>query len=381
MLAGLGVSTFVLSGCLYWDSVNATPVAVIDVMNEPAEMHVTGSYTLTCAKSHDPDGSQPSCAWSLRDAADRPRGQGSTGQTVGLSFTDELGKPSHLAVIVTLTVTDDHGAQQTTSRRFEPSNQKGDIVVNDADTNVKTRGNYTAGRYYEFFPSFTAGIETATADPDQDQVPFVWQDVVPPYAGALDAGVAGTVPGVSPMAPRYFVRPDAPGTWKLQISGDDGFPGGVSTGTSTITVDEDQPPCIEVVDPSPPSTARVILQHGTLPMTFRVVSVSDEMDVFPLPVVVPDSGMKRDPDLSETSLTWYIGPEDGSRPLAQVTGEHAASYFTVDPAAYPVGERLLLRVEANDRKHRTYCEPAKPPCTEPTSPACQQRFTWTLEVR
>ena len=56
------------------------------------------------------------------------------------------------------------------------------------------------------------------------------------------------------------------------------------------------------------------------------------------------------------------------------------SAFTLDPSTLPLGERLIVRVDAHDRVARA-CAAESATCASGPDEACLSRYSWTGEVR
>jgi hypothetical protein len=171
------------------------------------------------------------------------------------------------------------------------------------------------------------------------------------------------------------LRPNAIGEWIVELTVDDGTPGGegVATEDLSIRVDPDLDPCLGPLSPPPASSDAPILVARELgPRVFRVASVIDDLDPYPYEVGSPDA------DLGRPAFRWFLGR--GAGPLGEVPGSDQADY-TLRPDAFAPGEELTLRVEVQDRVPGWPACPIDEATCASEVPACLQRATWKVVVR
>ena len=101
-----------------------------------------------------------------------------------------------------------------------------------------------------------------------------------------------------------------------------------------------------------------------------MVGVTDDLDPYPT-----DQGAT-DPLLGRPSFRWLVGAP-GASPVALAGSDVAAFHF--DPAAYELGDDVLVRVEVADRRGQwPSCDASLDTCGEL---ACSQRQSWHVRVR
>jgi hypothetical protein len=363
-LASAFVACLATPGC-YLDPINAAPVAhIVVITGDIHNFHIPDDPKprFSCTTSTDPDGDTPTCSWEFHTCpsgqACLPRGYGLNDQTqVDLLLAKGL---EHAPVQVRLTVKDSHGATATDSLIVEPVDLKPTIEVVAAASNLKNRhGNFTVGRKLT--------LQATPDDPDTGDVPEVtWSIVTMP---------SGPVPETNDDLPvvghtwSYVIRPDRPGTWVVQGLAND-HNGQTETSTIEFTVEDDLPPCIEAREPDAPVAFPVVVHRAGGLRTFRVDSVEDDLDTYPFSAEPDDRS-------GETHFQWSTGAE-GTPPQA-VIGQ-VTSAFTLDPSTLPLGERLIVRVDAHDRVERT-CAADSPTCASEPDGSCLSRYSWTVEVR
>jgi hypothetical protein len=271
-------------------------------------------------------------------------------------FTFQIPQ-SHEPIGVSLTIRDRHGAQSVATVTISVDNR-----APDPDMNIEGRQN-SSGGYVVGHPMLLIADAT-DVDPDGDPLTFTFS-----FEGPIGVPVSPEWTSIDATHHRFV--PDVAGTWNLTLAVSDGVLTGADAPEITIPirVDEDQPPCILGTTPAAIASARYILEHDGPPRLFRVDTVSDELDPYP----IPDG----DPALEATRFAWWITPPGGS--LTPVPGL-ALGEIWIDPASYDPGSIVALRVEAHDRVERALpCDATAPVC--PPEGACVQRVSWEVEIR
>lgn len=160
--------------------------------------------------------------------------------------------------------------------------------------------------------------------------------------------------------------PPVTGEWDIRVVATDPL-GGQTERQLLVAVVEDRPPCLGALDPvpAPDGAARPIFE----PTLIQVQRVEDDRDVYP---EVAGHG--------RAEFRWSIRPPGapGHQPLAT-----SSNNVAFDPAAYPPGSIVELRVEIFDRNAAPVaCPASEPTCSiAPSPPGCLQRQTWRLEAR
>jgi hypothetical protein len=158
--------------------------------------------------------------------------------------------------------------------------------------------------------------------------------------------------------------PSVEGVWQVKVIATDAA-GAQTELVETFDVNADSPPCI---DAEPPA--------GTLP-TFEpelfATSVSDNLDPWP-------GGAPTEPFIKAALFTWSVKAGTGPRDI--VIERAKQNSYAFDPAAYPIGTIVEIRVEVEDRIARTLtCPDADASCAVDSGSGCFQRRTWRVEAR
>jgi hypothetical protein len=312
---------------LYTDRINGAPTVAIERVGE---LH-PGQHVVFKARGSDPDGDPLTFVWSRVDKAcpgsaeDWSRAQVSTGDSLDMV-------PGHDAFCLRLVAQDRSGAQAVAEPyRGEPMNRPPTVVVDVAEP-APAPGSYPL---FSFFRLSAA----RTMDPDGDQITYGWE--VRDGAGA--PVMAEACPG-GPSDTACCFRAQTPGTFVVTATANDGLGGG-DRGSASLTIAEDQPPCIEVTDPTV-DTPAVVLAVTDPPRRFEVRLVRDDGHPFP-PVA-----------FRGTSFSWYTAGETG--PWTRLLGYEAAT-FDVSAARFEdarPGDVFRVRVEARDPAHDPVHDPA-----------------------
>jgi hypothetical protein len=344
-----------MPGCFYTDPINARPVVDIEVFGASPPAHKLDDLQFGIGTSYDPDGDGLSYRWEIFACDDTgacaERLDSSIESFIAHTIDDKRSRR------VTLTLTDDHGAVAFTSLDVPVENQGPVVKIVRDDTHVSPSGCFTVGRRIDF--------TVTTADLDMDPLTLAWM-LEPPAASNPNVREDGEV-----GASGYFVRPDVIGQWTLRATVDDGD-GGTDEDVTTTCVEADQPPCLVTTDPPAPPGAVVIVERDGGPRHFTVESVSDDLDPYPTPAGGGDD------ELGPARFRWALAPQGA--PLPVLPGTNVPD-FVLDPSGYAPGTRLDLRVEVADRREVwPTCAPGQSTCSA-AGDACQQRLTWTVEIR
>ncbi|MEM9487806.1 MAG: hypothetical protein AAGC55_01615 [Myxococcota bacterium] len=171
----------------------------------------------------------------------------------------------------------------------------------------------------------------------------------------------------------YEFTPNATGMWEVVITASDTLD--ATERRATIAIQSDAAPCIGTSDPAlqpPDSQALYIVERNAGPRRFSVLSVRDDLDVYP----PPDND---DPNRGAASFRWLIARPETGGALEEVVGYDLADY-EINPSVYAPGDRLTVRVEIEDRQERQFCAETEPLCSQQGN-TCYQRATWEIEIR
>lgn len=362
-LALSSVALALVGGCFYTGDLNDRPSAEIQRLTTGVPMR--GDRVELRAVVVDP-GDQVEVHWRVDACAGEPAvcDQGIAYSepdvlTLAVAIPDDVGsgagrRPTE-RLVVHLDVVDSHGAVA------RPSQEEVVEVGNRAPAlEVQRRGRELASAFPEDAPIFVAARAT---DPEGDPVevectPFPARGAVPgdwSFIQVADPPTGGH---------EWRLVPDVPGAWLVRCIARD--PLAETMVDVPITVVADRPPCLRSTNPAPAPGATLVLDQ---PRRFSVL-VDDDLDVYP---PEPD-----DPFLGVAGFRWSVRPV-GAAELTEVDADVAA--LELDPARYAPGDQLDVRVEIDDRRHRTIgCAVDEPTCSL-TLDTCLQRQTWRVEVR
>jgi hypothetical protein len=161
--------------------------------------------------------------------------------------------------------------------------------------------------------------------------------------------------------------PSIPGNYTVNVIATS--PGGQTRETVyVVTSGSDTAPCIQQLSPSTPPEGNVLPINE--PTLFQVLFVADALDRFPT--------VAGDEFLGPTVFEWSLKPAGGAR---QVLGGATGNSVALDPASFPPGDVVELRVEVFDRTQtEIICSDALATCSVLQN-ACLQRQTWRVEIR
>lgn len=380
--AALIAASATLAGCFYFAPINDGPIAQIE--KQTLGIPARGQAVLfTAAGSFDSNGDELTVDWSAQ-ACGIASGQcdatpigGAVGRPILDSFVVEVphrrsptGEPTE-GIKITATVTDTHGAFHTTELFV-------DIANLPPSLELQVQGLMSASGT-EVPIGTSVRVVAAGFDPDCDvggsgcaPLDYMWRYFAPP--GSQEDAVSWEP--VDEMT--YELRPDIEGTWEVEVTATDELGASVSE-RRAIVVREDQPPCIDVTDPAILDDAgsvpgqRYILDRDQGPRRLAVLSVTDDLDVYPAPSA-------DETPLGSTRFRWLLATPDTGGAFVEVANHTVADYL-VDPSAFVPGDVLSVRVEIDDRVGRDIvCGEADPICSI-SGDGCRQRVTWDLEAR
>jgi hypothetical protein len=342
-------------GCFYSDPINARPRAEIRRLapvDGPA--HKGGELAFEASTTTDPDGEVLEVAWTVFACTGddcQTELETSTQPILRHRLADKRRRR------VVLEVRDGLGARARASVDVVVANRPPLVTLTRSDAHLGGDGCFTAGRTIRF--------QAASSDPDEDPVDVMWK-LTPPPDSDPTRRESGSLPGGG-----FFVRTDVPGTWRVEVAADDGD-GGQDTAVVETCVSADRAPCLAAVEPAAPPGAVVIVERSAGPVHFAVETVTDDLDVFPLP------GSAGDPELGASHFRWALAPEGA--PLPILAGSDSAA-LVFDPEAFAPSTRLTVRVEVADRRLVwPQCGPSESACSAAGN-TCVQRRSWTVEVR
>ncbi len=364
-LWGLG-----LSGCFFFQSINSAPQAQVE--KDTSGPHYRGdTITFSAGKSDDADGDSLKVSWAARtcsadgNSCDAPAfASMSTDDKYQLFDVDvpilRTGTAEATPMIsVTVVVRDPRGAESEDTYFVEIFNRDPVLELQVQGFRSPAGGGYPIGTSMQ--------VVAEASDPDGDQVTLAeWR--LYPAAGSVPENVRWEE--ISDTV--WELEPDVTGLWTVEVRAEDGA-GGETITSEPILVQEDMPPCIASTDPRAVTGARYILDREDVARRFAVLSVTDDLDVYPAP------GADAEP-MGRASFRWFVATPDTDGQLVAIENYEVADYL-VDAAAYAPGDRITLRVEIDDRVNRQLiCGDQAPTCSL-GGDECLQRVTWEAEVR
>jgi hypothetical protein len=192
-------------------------------------------------------------------------------------------------------------------------------------------------------------------------------DALTGYTWTLDSKPPGSNASPAPCQPstddRTCFSADQPGQYRVSVAVSDSQQGQTDS-MITLSVAEDQPPCIRTSTPL--YLNPLVIRNPMEDAAFSVDRVDDDGDPYPATAT------------GETHFTWYVG--HGTLPL--VTQDNDFHSLNVGAESFVIGETGRVRVEIHDRKVPAIddvllgCGDAAV-CA--ARPGCFQRVTWDLE--
>ncbi len=355
-----------LGGCFYGEPINERPSA--DIERQGIEAVVRGGRITVAAQIYDPDGDATERVWSAYacDAA----GCASQPLITGTTIVFIVDVPGHVdaarqrpttRVRIELDVTDSLGARAVPRQTL-------DVDVGNAPPSLELQrqGHTYRGYYPVVMPMRIVGIKR---DADDGPGGVILDDPATlfPGTGATLEGASITLIDQTETEATWEVIVDEPGQWDVRVTGADPVGARLESQIS-VGFALDQWPCMASSEPAfPPAGARVVLDARR---RFAVLAVEDDLDLWPAPPL--------DPYLDAATFRWWLASPDTGGVLARLDGVDGAEVW-LDPALYPPGALLELRVEIADRADRPLCDASMPSCEALAD--CAQRRTWAVEVR
>jgi hypothetical protein len=358
------------AGCFFVQPINSPPQARIE--KDTQGPHYRGdTLSFSARKSGDPDGEVLRAGWraftcspdgnacdapSFASRADAPLSE-SFGFTIP-AFRQGSAQATSL-ILITVTVADSQGAEHQDQLYVDVLNQAPTLDLQVQGFRSPSGSGYPVGTSMQ--------VLADGHDPDGDAVTLDWR--LYPAQGSVPANVRWQRIDDT----TYELEPDIAGLWTVEVTASDGF-GGTVTLSEPILVQADALPCIASTDPAAPPGVRYILDRDGTPRRFAVLSVRDDLDVYPPPPA------HLQPPMGSASFRWFVATPDTEGELVEFT-DHDVADLLVDTSVYAPGDRLALRVEIDDRVGRDLiCAPDAPTCSL-GGDACLQRVTWEVEVR
>jgi len=354
------IAATLASGCFFTDNINQRPSAEIQQLNAGDPLYSDDLIELSADHSTDPDGDPLSFEWQAFycPTAD-PVDCESIGTGTNITWSVKIpGKP---LVRVELTVRDEYGASAKDEQTFAVLNDAPTVSLTVQGTESPT-GGYTIGRPLSVFAEAHDGdVE------DEPELTLEW--TLFPAPGSVPEDVEW----VKKSDTQYDLRPDVAGLWRVDVSVADPF-GGTDDASEQILIEVDKPPCIDTPDPPLALGASYIVDRDAGARRFAVLSVTDELDPYPLSPSDPD------PDRGEATFSWWLASPATGGVLTELAG-HTLADYTVDPALYAPGDALSLRAEVADRVPRALpCADGAATCSIDDD-GCLQRVTWEVQIR
>lgn len=374
------VSSVCLAGCLYIDPINQRPS--IDIRPASDAPVYRGDRILLRAEANDPEGQEVELRWAVYactqavapyDCDELPMytGRLAEAELVVPAFREAvdaegLARPTQ-ALRVMLDAIDDRGAAA------RPTQELALAVLSRAPSlelrKVSTH-DQVLGTDYIIYAKY------GDDDDPRDRLAVDWV-VYPPTQTTIE--LTHIELADDPGDPKHRqegkrLKLSAIGEWDVRVTVRDPA-GNETTQTITLVVVADRPPCIGQVKPLVSGPGQPPLVVSSLDdedaKRFEVSVVTDDLDAFP--------ALPGDPVLGQTGFRWSILPPGATQRLPF----GATNSVDLDPAAYPPGSVLELRVEITDRESPARpltCTDAEPTCSL-TADSCIQRQTWRVEVR
>ena len=369
-----------MSGCFYFDTINQRPGAQIEVVDPDQPAKRGGAYAVR-ALTDDPEGDYVTYGWrayacgdavppAVEDCDADPIGTGSTRQfdfTIARLRAD--GTPPRQVKII-LEAADEYGAiARPEPKLFVPVVPALPTVQLEATSKYATVDNasvFVVGTPIDLF------ARVGDTDDEPGTLDVAWTVFNPQHGvGTLAPHDPEVLLDPDPNYRQYgkVLTPNQPGTWEVEVVANDPT-SQTAMDLVSVVVAADGEPCLGAVQPAVPPTGSALPMSQ--PTLFRVPSVTDDLDPYPL---VPN-----DPIFRAPKFQWSIQAPGGSTHV--VVPSAAGNSLALDPANYRVGDVLEVRAQIYDRKATTIpCADGEATCSTISQPTCLQRQTWRVEVR
>ena len=352
------------TGCFYVDPINERPSA--EIVRDSIDLPYRGQAAKVHARFDDPDGDSVTLSWGAHAC--------SAGGIACDAETFETGTTPDFAPVVPAT-RNDHTKTAVGALRItlEVIDHWGAIarpeqeLVLDVQDHAPSLTLQRSGREIDNHYPVTVPIRISAGYGDLDaldKVTLKWALFAAPGSQVemLQAWPGTPIVGVE----ERILVPDIEGVWTVRVTATDDQQQ-VTVKDISMSVAEDQPPCIGALDPGTPEATIIV----DAPRRFAVLTVDDDINVYPAPPA-------NDLFLRAAHFTWSIaGPSGGYEPITGLVSHD----LVIDPANYQPGDTLDVRVDVSDSITRTLpCDPSLATCSVDGT-ACIQRQTWHLEIR
>jgi hypothetical protein len=342
------------AACIFTDPINVPPTIQIDA---PSQL-LRGETAEFRAVATDDHGT-PTVTWALVSGAcpaDRPPASWpaakpeAVGERYVVAATDTRARFCLWAF-----ATDQHRASRAAVFDADPTNRPPVARLDVVTPEPEPAGTFA------LFSTFhlSAG---ASSDPDKDDLRFDWRFLRQPSGSAAALAACDAPADVKARCFNANVR----GEYLVALKVTDPL-GAETETTKTLTVRDDQAPCIVETAPTFELGQGERLVHDrNLEDTFQVRRVQDDGDPWPG---------------GRPEFRWFVarGAE------AFVRFENDLSTFSLPARQFGVGELVRIRLEVADRNRdtisRSLLSCAADLCELSPGSGCFQRVTWTVEYR
>jgi hypothetical protein len=386
-------------GCFYTDEINERPSVQIrnnsDAPNRGSMVHLESMASdpegnnitykwraYGCSEIDDPNDPNlfERCGdWVSEDgkpAALKPTGTGVLDTfdfTVPFDFVAKGGtaKQPTQSVVVILEATDEQGAVARPSARIV-------MPVIDQPTSI----DLAKSSVYRFVKGTPVDLFAKVSDDDDDPSATSFHVDWTPYGTngqCVSDGTCSIVDGdpafvVDPMNAanvefHKILTPMTTGSYSVSVVATPPV-GEPRTATIDMQIVDDSAPCLDTLVPIVPPTGTAL--PLTAPTLFRVATVNDDLDPYPLHA--------KDPIFRAPRFEWSL--QAPGQPTHAVLPGATSNSFAIDPASYATGDVLELRVTIFDRNETPVaCPDGDATCSTISNASCVQRQTWRVEVR
>jgi len=340
--------------CLFDNGpINTPPAVQIAGLDQPLHRGETATFTATVNDS-DQGADTLDIAWFM--ATDCETALAGAPVNCTSQRKDQCSyKPSDLGwICVAVRVTDRYGASATASRSFAIENRPPTAVI-ERTSPASTAATLPLSSAL----TFSAAKSTDLDPGETDTLTFTWV-VTQPDGSSLSVN---TCP--APDAPKLCsFTATMSGSYTVRLTAVDANQKASVPVSLSVTIDQDQPPCITTTEPQTSQT----IAFADQATSFKVDTVADDLDPYP--------GSN-----SSGTFTWLyrIGTTGGFDRLVIPYSTYRLDVGT-DFLAPAVGGVIQIRVEYQDRKNRdlSSCKPDDLRCE--LVPGCAQWVTWTVSV-